>query len=354
VLFFRRKKKAIDETAQAVTPTPAPAQGASTAREANAIKDFEAGYLTCRKCQAKTKLAELPPLRMSPCPTCETMNFVPMKVSHFWLFRPLGGGGMGSVYVAHDVEVQEQLFAAKVLFRTDDDRDSSIEALIRESRIGKALGDHPGLVKCVDSGYEGSEYYSVMEYVQGKRLDKLIRWKGKLDERHVLKIISQVLAADTHIYESGYLYRDLKPENIIITPKGQAILLDYGLCMPRAEAKEALDEYVSGSPYYMPPERLWGLGEDAFSEIYGLGMVMYYALTGRTYFDSDEVESLARRHISRIRLTAASKMREFRPELVEVLSKMVKQDYRERYHTFEEVRVALRILQHDLAKARSG
>jgi len=255
--------------------------------------------------------------------------------------------------MAYDVEEPEELFAAKVLFRGDDDRDSAIEALVNESEIGKLLGDHPGLVKCVASGYEGSEYYSVMEYVEGKRLDKLIRWKEKLSERHVLKIIAQILAADAHIYACGYLYRDLKPENIIITSKGQAILLDYGLCMSREDAKKTLDEYVSGSPYYMPPERLWGLGEDAYSEIYSLGMVMYYALTGRTYYDSDEVDSLARRHISRVRLTAASKMREFRPELVEVLSKMVKQDHRERYSTFEEVRVALRVLQHDLTKTRA-
>ena len=120
--------------------------------------------------------------------------------------------------------------------------------------------------------------------------------------------------------------------------------------MPREDALHPKDEFVSGSPYYLPPERLLGQGEDASSEIYSLGMVMYYALTGRTYFDADEVESLARRHISRIRLTAASKMREFRPELVDVLSKMVKQDYRERYQTFEEVRVALRVLQHDLTR----
>lgn len=353
MLFFRRKKKEVVATAEAGPSTSVPAEGASMAPGSLAVRDFEAGYLKCRKCKTEVPLADFPPLRLAPCPNCKTMAFMPMKVSRFWLFRPLGGGGMGSVYMAYDLEEPGKLLAAKVLFRADDDRDGSIEALLNESQIGELLGDHPGLVKCVASGYEGSEYYSVMEYVEGKRLDKLIRWKGKLSERHVLKIVTQVLAANAHIYDIGYLYRDLKPENIIITPKGQAVLLDYGLCMSREDAKEALDEYVSGSPYYMPPERLWGMGEDAYSEIYSLGMVMYYALTGRTYFDSGEVDSLARRHISRVRLTAASKMREFRPELVEVLSKMVKQDCRERYQTFEEVRVALRVLQHDLTKARA-
>ncbi|MCK5803333.1 MAG: serine/threonine protein kinase [Lentisphaeria bacterium] len=292
-------------------------------------------------------------MRLAPCPNCKTMNFMPVKINRFWLFRPLGGGGMGSVYMAYDFEEPEKLLAAKVLFRTDDNRDVAIKALVNESRIGELLGDHPGLVKCVASGCEDNEYYSVMEYVEGKRLDKLIRWKGKLSERHVLKIATQVLAANAHIYEKGYLYRDLKPENIIVTAKGQAVLLDYGLCMLREDAVKALDEFVTGSPYFMPPERLWGLSEAAYSEIYSLGMVMYHALTGSTYFDSEEVDALARRHISRVRLTTASKMREFRPELVEVLSKMVKQDHQERYQTFEELRVALLLLQHDLTKTRS-
>jgi len=305
---------------------------------------YEAGYLPCAGCAAHLPLADLEPLRMAACPECRALNFVPMNIDRFWLFRPLGGGGMGSVYRAYDSTVRDAFFAAKVLFRSGGDSDVSVEALQNEAEVGTQVGDHPGLVKCMASGHEGDEYYYVMEHVDGKRLDNLIRFSGRLVEKHVLLIALQILDAEKHIYECGYLYRDMKPENIIVTTEGRAVLIDYGLCLSRAKALKADDDFVAGSPYYVPPERLWGIGEDAYSEIYSLGMVMYYALTGRTFFDSDEVESLAKRHVSKVRLTTASKMRGFHPELVQVLSKMIKQDYRDHYRTFDDLEAALKEL----------
>jgi serine/threonine-protein kinase len=136
----------------------------------------------------------------------------------------------------------------------------------------------------------------------------------------------------------------LKPENVIINTDGYAIVFDYGLCIPLDDARTKVDEFVSGSPYYIPPERLWGTGEDAFSEIYSLGMVIYYALTGKTYYDASEAESLAQRHLSTVRIATSAKLKEFRPELVAVLSKMIKQDPSERYQTFAECRAAIREL----------
>ena len=309
---------------------------------------YEAGVLPCARCGGEQPLHDLEPLRMTRCPECKTMNFVPMRLRGFWLFQPQGGGGMGSVYKAYAVEARDELFAVKVLFRSGGDQDSSLEALMNEAKVGKVVGDHPNLVKCVESGYEGGEYFFAMEFVDGKRLDNLIRFAEKLCERHVVEIALDVLAAERNIYDRGYLYRDMKPENVIVTPEGRAVVFDYGLCMAREDALRSAEEYVSGSPYYMPPERLWGTGEDAYSEIYSLGMLMYNALTGRTFFDSDEVESLAKRHVSRVRLTPASKMRGFRSEVVEVLSKMIKQDREERYQTFDELERALRALHPDL------
>jgi serine/threonine protein kinase len=101
---------------------------------------------------------------------------------------------------------------------------------------------------------------------------------------------------------------------------------------------------VSGSPYYLPPERLLGTGEDAYSEIYSLGMVMYYALSGQTYFDANEVEALAKRHVSKVRLSVSSKLRGFREELVAVLSKMIKQEPEDRYGNFREVAEAIQAI----------
>lgn len=305
---------------------------------------YSAGVISCLGCGCEIPLSQLEALKMVECPECERINFVPLKVGRYWLYEPLGGGGMGSVYKALRMDTEDQLFAVKILSRVEKTKPANIHALLNEARIGRIIGNHPCLSRCVESGCEDSEYFSAMELIQGERLDKRIDRLGGMPEEQVLQLGLHILAAEQHVYKCGYLYRDIKPENIIINTEGYAILFDYGLCVPREEALHPQEEYVSGSPYYLPPERLLGTGEDAHSEIYSIGMVMYYALSGQTYFDAKEVESLAKRHLSKVRLSVSSKLRGFRPELVEVLSKMIKQDPGERYQTFREVAEAIKAI----------
>ena len=309
------------------------------------IKAFRSGNLLCQQCRHLIPLIDLEPLQLGPCPKCGSISFFPLRISHFWLFEPLGGGGMGSVYKALSTEWVNRLFAVKVLAREEKTRPAPIQALLNEARTGKIIGNHPCLVRCVASGYQDGEYFAAMECVTGERLDKWIDLMGRLPEKEVLNIALHVLSAEQHIYNCGYLYRDLKPENIIVNKAGLAVLLDYGLCQPRAKALNPADEFVAGSPYYLPPERLLGLGEDAYSEIYSLGMVMYYALSGQTFFDAEEVEALAKRHVSKMRISVSSKMRGFRPELVEVLSTMINKEGPQRYQTYADVAAAIRKIQ---------
>ena len=298
---------------------------------------LEKGKLPCSKCGSPMDLPKLNPLRVAKCGQCDTPNFTPMKVANFWLFYPAGGGGMGSVYQAYHIDVPDRVFAVKLLARSERDNPSRIHALILEAETARKLGAHPCLVSYAASGYSDGEYFFAMEFVKGRRLDELFDLQGHLEEKVVLLICLYVLAAEEHIYDRGFLYRDLKPENVLVTPEGRAVLLDYGLCLPREQALHPNDEFITGSPYYLPPERLRGDGEDAYSEIYSLGMVLYYALTGRTFFDADEVEALARKHVSQMRLSVESRMKDTRPELAQILARMIRQEPGERYQTFAEV-----------------
>ncbi len=329
MLFLGRKKK----------------RKAKSFSTAELKKSFAEGFTPCQSCGRQLPLDRLEPLMMVECPRCKSINFVPLKIGNFWLYEPLGGGGMGSVYKAFHIEAPNDLYAVKVLARSEKKRPAQIQALLNEARIGEIIGDHPSLVKCVASGYVDNEYYAAMEYVEGERLDKLIDVNGHLEEKVALNVAKQILAAEQHIYECGYLYRDLKPENVIVAEKEKVVLLDYGLCVPRTVALNPKDEFISGSPYYLPPERLLGLGEDAYSEIYSLGMVLFYALTGQTYYDASEVEALAKRHVSKVRLSISSKLRGFRPEMVQLLSSMIKQECNERFQTFSEAMAAIEEVQ---------
>jgi serine/threonine-protein kinase len=262
------------------------------------------------------------------------MVFVPMRVGPFWLTEPLGSGGMGSVYRGWTREALPRVAAVKVLARSDKGVASQVHALILEAETAKRIANHPCLVPHIASGYEDGEYFFGMEFAPGPRLDKHLDHHGPLSERDAVLMALYLLSAEQHIYRCGYLYRDLKPENILLGEDGRVVLLDYGLCIPLDKARSPQEDYVSGSPYYLPPERLAGEGEDACSEVYSLGMVLYYALTGNTFFDAEEIEALAQRHLSRIRVSPASRLKGFNEALVEVISRMIRAEPEERYQDF--------------------
>ncbi|MCR4573398.1 MAG: serine/threonine protein kinase [Lentisphaeria bacterium] len=300
-------------------------------------KHWQEGKLPCPECGHALPLGSLSLMKFNECPKCHANFFAPQKIKDYYLFEPAGGGGMGSVYKAVSPKYKGRLLAVKILSRDERSNPSNILAILNEARISSRFKDSEYLAACLDSGYDNDEYFTVMPFVSGERLDKRITRLNRLPEQEVIVIALHVLAAEQHIYNCGYLFRDLKPENIIINGQGYAILIDFGLCMTREHALHPDEEYVSGSPYYIPPERLTGSGENASSEIYSLGMVMYQALMGKTFFDAAEIDSLAKRHLSKIRLSVESKLDGINPALAKILAKMLAQKQEDRPQSFQEV-----------------
>ncbi len=300
----------------------------------NAMELWEKGLISCPSCRKTLQLETLQPLQLMPCERCKEMIFVPKKVASYFLFEPSGGGGMGSVYKAVSEEYPGELLALKVLSRESKYNPSDIHALLNEAKVSSLFIESEYIAACLDSGFADEEYYAMMPYVSGERLDKKIDRLGQLPEKEVLSIALHLLAAEQHIYRFGYLYRDLKPENIIINEYGYTILLDFGLCISREQAAACDEEFISGSPYYLPPERLMGEGETAASEIYSLGMIMYQALTGKPFYDASEIDALARRHISGLRINSSAKMEGIRSSIGILLDAMVRQDPKERPQDF--------------------
>jgi serine/threonine protein kinase len=310
----------------------------NTGFDQKTIDTLKKELFPCDKCQKTVPLADLTPLQMWECPSCHEINFIPQQIGRFWLYEPLGGGGMGSVYKACSCGTPGKTFAVKILSRIAKNDASCINALLTESQIARCLRGHPSLVQYEASGFEDGEYYCAMEYIKGERIDDAIQRLERMPVKTVLEIALHILAGEQHIYKCGYLYRDLKPENVVLQwDTGRVIMLDFGLCLPLDKALHPDDQFVSGSPYYIPPERLWGTGETMASEIYSLGMVMYQALTGQTYYDANEVEELAKRHISNTRLAVSGKMKGFGTDLVDIMTKMLKRDKEERYQSYAEV-----------------
>lgn len=306
------------------------------------VANYDAGYYLCPACATRLPLAPDRQLAVEACDHCRAEVMFPKRVGPFWAFTKLGHGGRGSVYLAfHDVH-RQSYYAVKVASRRGSDRLGNLQALQREAQVASDLDVHPNLVTVIAQGFDGDEYYMAMEYVSGQTLLECIEHHDGLPDVAVIQFGRQLIGALSHVMEQGYLYRDLKPENIIVGERGQVLLFDFGLALPRALAAEPIHHIVEGSPIYVPPERLLVQGEDEASEIYSLGMVLYHMAAGTPYYTAEEVYNLVRQHVSEVRMrTQRIKLARVARDLMAVISKMIKRDRQQRYQRLADVHTAL-------------
>ncbi|RMD80131.1 MAG: serine/threonine protein kinase [Lentisphaerae bacterium] len=314
---------------------------------AHPAEGFEKGQLVCSGCSGLIEFFELSPLSVVTCPNCATQNLVPQKIGKYWLYHPLAVGGMGAVYKAYREGEPDVFYAVKILPRQERDNPTLIANLKAEIQVLQDIGNFPGIVYSTDSGFEDNEYYLATRFVDGESLDERIMRLGKLAETEVLFVALRILAAEHHIYSRGYLYRDLKPENILFSPEEGCFLCDFGICMHINEAGRVdTGDMIQGSPLYLPPERLLGEGEDVYSEIYSLGLVMYHMLTGRSFFEGDDIEKIARMHVEPPPLAYYNeRLGQLAPDLARVIAKMIRREPKDRYQTFLEVERDLFLIQ---------
>ena len=307
------------------------------------LSKLKHGVIPCSKCGKSLPLEAYTPLSIDRCPKCNTPAFFPKLLKDYWLYEPLGGGGMGSVYHAFHKDDSKTEFAVKVLPRDRKDDQYLIESLLSEAKICWQLGDHQHLNKVIDFGRYDGEYYAVFEHIEGTRLDQLIESPIKRPEKQVILWGLQILSAEQHMYNKGYLFRDLKPQNIMIDKNGNVKLFDFGLAMPIDQALHNASDQIQGSPYYMPPERIVGAGESQYSEIYSLGMVLFHVLAKHPYYSADDIKSLVGKHVLSIRLNnLASKLPQLTsPELIQVIEKMIAKVPERRFATYKETAAAL-------------
>jgi eukaryotic-like serine/threonine-protein kinase len=315
------------------------------------LDDLEEGYIYCTSCGEPIYIYDFPELALQPCGDCGCPNFIPLKVKNYWLFAPLGGGGMGSVYHAYYDQDEDVDLAVKILPRERKNDPYLTSSLLNEAQIGYSFGEHPHLNRVIDYGQSDDEYFAVFEYISGIRLDQIIESPVKRSEKQILLWALQLLAAEQQIFDCGYLFRDLKPQNIIIDGEGNVKLFDYGLAISIEDALGDGGDKIEGSPYYIPPERIVGSGEAQCSEIYSLGMVLFHTLAGKTYYSSDEIKNLVGKHVTSLRITnVSSKLpSQTDPEISTILSKMILRSPQERYQTYKEVAAELFKVYKELA-----
>ena len=238
----------------------------------------------CPGCGEVMDVSSCDPYSKVICPECSTAIRVRADFLHFRIEKKIGEGGLSRVFQAVDQTLNRQV-ALKVLspeFSKDSQRALEFE---REARITASIS-HPNVVKVYSAGRDQDHYFMAMELVNGGSLDQLIHKKGKIVERRALKIGAELARGLQAAHQAGLIHRDVKPGNILFSEEGVSKIVDFGLA--RREVGNRLDDgEMWATPFYVPPEKLYGAREDFRSDVYSLGATLFHALVGEPPCSSD-------------------------------------------------------------------
>jgi len=265
---------------------------------------------------------------------------VNVSIDVYKLLKKLGGGAMGTVFLAEDTSSPSKTqVAVKVLYKQHL---SSLEFLARFQREAKAVSKlkHPNIVSSFGAresavGIEGGAHYYVMEYCDGEALERLIKRDGFVPWQKAVNIVLQVATGLQYAHQQGFIHRDIKPANIYLSSAGLVKILDMGLSKNILDSNQSfhtIDGSVLGTPYYVPPEQSQGLKNlDGRADIYSLGATFYHMLTGRPPFDGETPANIIIKHITE----KVPNPQRLRPEIPDalyfIIQKMMAKDPPERY-----------------------
>lgn len=276
-----------------------------------------------------------------------------MLNGQFKILKKIGTGGMGAVYKASQPEMN-RMVAVKILHSKLKDRKDLVSRFRREARAMSHLS-HPNTVKVMMYGeLETGELYIVMEYLEGRNLNQIVRREGPLPTERAIPVLLQVCGALEEAHQLGIVHRDLKPENIFLTQSGAlkdfAKVLDFGLA--KVTEKElrpgsvmlTQEGMVFGTPEFMSPEQAQGQVLDQRSDIYSLAVILYEALTGKLPFDARSSMEYIQLHVMKppIHLDKRVEGKTFPATLGDAIAKALAKSPADRYQSAAEFAEALR------------
>jgi diguanylate cyclase (GGDEF)-like protein len=217
-------------------------------------------------------------------------------ISHlgrYEILEVLGRGAMGTVYKAYDPLI-ERFVAIKTINLQVLSETERAEYEARFYQEAKAAGrlNHPNIVTIYDLGESGDVAYIAMELMEGRELQEMIYGKRHLLITDALNIAIQIAAGLSYAHQQGVVHGDIKPSNIMILGDDLVKIADFGIARMASSTEAKQEDAIFGTPPYMSPEQIQGKSIDARSDIYSLGVVLYYLLTDRLPFSEDDISLL--------------------------------------------------------------
>ncbi|MBI5546415.1 MAG: protein kinase [Deltaproteobacteria bacterium] len=255
--------------------------------------------------------------------------------------KRIGQGGMGSVYLAHDVSLDRKV-AIKILA---PDLCNDAEFVARFEREAKATAnlEHPNVVLVYAVGEHFGRPFIVMKYLEGQSLARYLKKNPDgLPPDEVLEIFQQLCSGLGFIHQKGFIHRDIKSANVHIGPDGKATILDFGILRDvRSQQSLTRVGVVMGTPHYIAPEQALGRPIDHRVDLYALGVLLYECLTGTPPYDADSAKQLIEMHLKASPPDPCCLVPDLPLPAGEVVRKAIAKKADERFQSAEEMAAAL-------------
>ena len=239
----------------------------------------------------------------------------------------LGTGGMGSVFLCEHRHMRRRV-AVKILAPDPGDPDH-VQRVQREAQA-VAMLDHPNIVRAFDLDREGGLHFLVMEYIDGASLQYLVDSRGRLPIDRAVNYVAQSALGLQHAHDNGLVHRDVKPSNLMLDWAGTVKLLDLGLARFARTADNVTQvsdsKTVLGTADYLAPEQARSSLVDGRADVYALGAVAYFLLTGKPPFDGGSVAQKLIRHQTEVPAPVTALRAEIPAELAAVVARMLAKD----------------------------
>jgi serine/threonine protein kinase len=268
------------------------------------------------------------------------------KVGRYEILEVIGVGANSRVARAFDPLIA-RLVAIK-LFPAELARGEARERFVQEARVVGQIS-HPSVIALHDMGIDEPTQtpYLVMEYIKGQSLEKLLE-KGSIPHTKACAWVAEVATALAVAHRKGVIHGDVKPANILIAEDDRLKLTDFG--MARLASRDSKDTPLLGSPAYWCPEQIVGKPQDARSDIFSLGVVLYELVTGRRPFDAESLQGICSRILSSTPLPPSHANPSIPVALNEVIASCLAKDPTQRCASAETLAERL----HPLARRNAG
>lgn len=268
-------------------------------------------------------------------PSGGTLKANAILSGRYRILEVLGKGGMGQVYRAHDMTLDEAV-ALKTLHIDDE---GLREMLKNETKLARRV-THKNVVRTYDFHLAHDLQFVTMEYIEGRTLRQAMRGLERLPVAIGSRIMRQVCLGLHAAHEAGVIHGDVKPDNVMIDNRGVVKVMDFGVARA-AKLERSNQMYVTGTPVYMAPEQIMGETMDARSDLYSVGIMMYQVFSGKVPFEGSNTTQIFHGHLN----TPAAAPRSHYPglpmELERVILTAINKKPEHRYQSLVDLEAAL-------------